>query len=204
MWALSASSALGIGNLSPFLPSVKAVYVSGGGKPWWDPSSSAAPLPACFLALPALALFFRAYAEPWPRLFQRTQQWGGEGKKQERDTPRRQQPVPAAWRLWYELILISFSGVGPSPLNWLPIASLMKDDGWRSGACLKGPADQKQGCVQKYGSHLEGTWELSGTVALGEPECGRFLFFLHQDKHQLSSKAEMGISVTLRTLGRLG
>lgn len=48
----------------------------------------------------------------------------------------------------------------------------MKDDGWRSGACLKGPADQKQGCVQKYSSHLERTWELSDTAALQEPEHG--------------------------------
>lgn len=80
----------------------------------------------------------------------------------------------------------------------------MKDDEWHSGACLKGPAHQEQGCVQKYGSHLERTWELSGTAAVGEPERGWFLFSLHQGKNQLSSKADMGISVTLRTLGWSG
>lgn len=37
-----------------------------------------------------------------------------------------------------------------------------------------------------------------------QPERRQFLFSLHQDKHQLPSKAEMVISVTLHTLGWLG
>lgn len=58
--------------------------------------------------------------------------------------------------------------MGPSPLDWLPIAALMKDDGWRRGL-LEGAGGSEAGMRAKYGSHLERARELSTAAALGDP-----------------------------------